>query len=153
MKRFIRAAAITALAAAAIILPATAQAAPSHQAAASVRVSRITAAYDWAVSHARGTHYRWAGTGPSYYDCSGLVMVAYEHAGISLPHSTYAMLASGKLHRVMHPEAGDLAFFGTGHVELYAYGNVTFGAHSSSDPVVGFRAWSAYWHPTMFMRV
>jgi hypothetical protein len=81
-------------------------------------------------------------------------MVAYEHAGIRLPRTTFEMLSSGKLHRVTTQEPGDLAFYGSGHVELVATGyHRTFGAHSSSAPVIGFRTWSAYWHPTMFMRV
>lgn len=113
--------------------------------------SRATTAYRWALRQA-GRHYQWGGTGNPGFDCSGLVMMAYKHAGLTLPRTTYQMLASGKLHRVAHPVKGDLAFFGSGHVELYAGGHVTFGAHSSHDPVIGFRAWSASWHPTLFLR-
>jgi hypothetical protein len=33
-----------------------------------------------------GDPYLWGGAGPNTFDCSGLVMWAYAHAGISLPH-------------------------------------------------------------------
>jgi cell wall-associated NlpC family hydrolase len=106
-------------------------------------VSRITVAYQWAVKNTAGHRYCYGGNGTSAngfgcpagtYDCSGLVAAAYAHAGIILAHNTTAMMASGKLHRVATPEAGDLAFYWSGgwvHVELYGYGHVTFGAHSS----------------------
>lgn len=97
----------------------------------------------WAESQA-GKTYVYGAAGPSHYDCSGLVMRAYAHAGISLPHNTGAMLGSGKLIRTSHPHWGDLAFFGTGHVELFDYwirgGFESFGAHSSAHPLIGWRA-------------
>jgi cell wall-associated NlpC family hydrolase len=96
----------------------------------------------WAESQA-GKHYVYGAAGPSTYDCSGLVMRAYQHAGISLPHNTGAMVGSGKLIRTSHPHWGDLAFFGSGHVELFDYwkthGFESFGAHSSSHPIIGWR--------------
>ena len=39
-------------------------------------------------SNATGCSYIWGGTGPSGYDCSGLVQAAYAQAGISLPRTT-----------------------------------------------------------------
>ncbi len=38
-----------------------------------------------------GSPYSWGAAGPSSFDCSGLVMWAFQHAGISLPHSSQAM--------------------------------------------------------------
>jgi cell wall-associated NlpC family hydrolase len=108
-------------------------------------------ALNWATANAYGHWYAWGGTGPSY-DCSGLVMVAFAHAGISLPHSTYSMLASGHLHRVYAPQRGDLAFYGSGHVELVtAWWHQTFGAHSTGQQI----GWIGWWGggPTMFFRV
>src|SRR5215467_10101735 len=66
-------------------------------------------AYEWATTQA-GHPYVWGGTGPGY-DCSGLVMMSYRHAGINLPRTTYAMLASPLLVRVWRPRMGDLAFY------------------------------------------
>lgn len=100
----------------------------------------------------QGKWYAWGGTGPSTFDCSGLVMMAYEHAGIQLPRTTYEMLASSRLHRTYSPQPGDLAFYGSGHVELYVRAGVTFGAHQSGERI-GLAYYSGSWQPTMFFRV
>lgn len=110
-------------------------------------------ALEWAKSHARGVPYVWGGSGPGGYDCSGLVMAAYGHAvGRWLPHSTYSMLSSGMLVPARHPRPGYLAFFGSGHVELYLAPGWTFGAHHSGT-VVGPRRYNAWWHPTAYYRL
>jgi len=73
------------------------------------------------------------------YDCSGLVMEAFGHgAGIWLPHSTYTMLGSRHLpgSRCHRPGAGDLMFYGSGHVEINTvWYHQTFGAHHSGERV------------------
>jgi cell wall-associated NlpC family hydrolase len=110
-------------------------------------------ALNWAEAHALGHRYCWGGSGPSCYDCSGLVMRSFAHAGIALPHSTYALPGSRHLHRVYDPRRGDLAFFGSGHVEFVTiWSHTTFGAHHSGT-TVGWRSWSGYYHPTMYFRV
>lgn len=96
--------------------------------------------------------YVWADAGPGGYDCSGLVMAAYRAAGISLPHNTVAMLDSGKLIPTSHPVTGSLAFYGTGHVEIYVRPGWTFGAQEPGT-VVGYHQYNSFWHPTMFFRV
>jgi cell wall-associated NlpC family hydrolase len=102
----------------------------------------------------RGKPYLWGGTGPQGFDCSGLVDAAYRATGISLPRTTYGMLGSWRLVRVSksHARRGDLAFFGTGHVEIYDRGNWTFGA-ADSGSLIGFHKMNAFWHPTMYFRV
>ncbi len=107
-------------------------------------------AYAWAASQT-GAPYVYGGTGPGY-DCSGLVMMAYRHAGIDLPRTTTAMLASPKLIRVIHPQMGDLAFYGTGHVELFRRWGYTFGAHDTGS-TVGIIRYGLGWVPTAFYRV
>ncbi len=125
-------------------------------AVAATRASKHTlrlAAYDYAVKQ-RGKWYCWGGTGPSCYDCSGLVYAAYRHVHVWLGRSTYDMLRSGRLIRISHAQArrGDLAFYGTGHVELFDRANITFGAHSSGTRI-GYAWANAYWHPTAYYRV
>jgi cell wall-associated NlpC family hydrolase len=108
---------------------------------------------NWAITQA-GHWYCWGGSG-GCYDCSGLVMAAYAHAGISLPHSTYSMLSSGKLRWVPRSLArrGDLAFYGSGHVELLTrWPGMTFGAETFGTQV-GWHKWNIWWHPTAFYRV
>jgi cell wall-associated NlpC family hydrolase len=101
-----------------------------------------------------GKPYIWGGTGPHGYDCSGLVYASFRSRGIKLPRTTTGMLDSWHLVRIRKSQAhrGDLAFFGTGHVELYDHGAWTYGAqHSGTD--IGFHKMNSYWHPTMYFRV
>jgi len=114
------------------------------------RVPSRLRAYRWAARQA-GHPYSWGGTGPGY-DCSGLVMMAYRHAGIRLPRTTGGMLASRLLVRVIHPRMGDLAFYGSGHVELFRRWGYTFGAHDPGT-LVGLIRYGWGWRPTAFYRV
>jgi peptidoglycan DL-endopeptidase CwlO len=113
--------------------------------------SQRLAALRWAERQA-GKWYCFGGTG-GCFDCSGLVMEAYAHAGIGIPRTTYGMLASLKLHRIAasQRQRGDLAFYGSGHVELVT-ANGTFGA-AAPGTQVGWHHPSAWWHPTMYFRV
>lgn len=123
------------------------------QAAPMTSIQRGNAALNWAESHAYGHPYIWAGTGPYGFDCSGLVVAAFAHEGITLPHNTVQMLYSGKLVRTYHPRRGDLAFFGTGHVEFVTnWWHTTFGAHDSGSRI-GWIRWGGYWAPTSYWRV
>ena len=59
---------------------------------------RASGAGAQAVAYAKtklGLPYVWGAVGPRAYDCSGLVMDAYAHAGISLPHHTYEQMQIG----------------------------------------------------------
>jgi cell wall-associated NlpC family hydrolase len=107
-------------------------------------------AYYWALSQ-RGHPYVYGGTGPGY-DCSGLVMMAYRHVGIDLPRTTFEMLDSPLLVRTYHPQIGDLAFYGTGHVELFRKWGYTYGAHDSGT-VVSLIRYGWGWKPTAYFRV
>jgi cell wall-associated NlpC family hydrolase len=152
--------------AAAILAPAaavTVAAAPAAQAsvsrpAAANGGSRVgNAALNWAERHATGCWYSYGGSSCSPgYDCSGLVMEAFGHgAGIWLPHSTYAMLASPHLHRIPLSQArrGDLMFYGSGHVEINTiWHHQTFGAHDRGQRV-GWATWGPWWYPTAAYRV
>lgn len=70
-----------------------------------------------------GKPYQWAGAGPDSFDCSGLVMRAWEQAGIDFPHlaqDQYDLTARLPLSDLI---PGDLVFFGTPddvyHVGIY----------------------------------
>ena len=125
----------------------------SQAASAGSRTPR-GAAYVWAYHHAAGHWYCWGGTGPGCFDCSGVVVAGYARQGIRFGRSTTAMLGSGRLVRESMRQArrGDLAFYGTGHVEFFVRPGHTFGAlHSGTR--VGWHRWNAWWHPTMFFHV
>jgi peptidoglycan DL-endopeptidase CwlO len=123
----------------------------ARSAAAKAALPARLRAFYWARTQ-YGKPYIWGGTGPGGYDCSGLVMMAYRHVGINLPRTTYQMLSSWHLVRVSVPQKGDLAFYGSGHVELYAHGNLTFGAHAPGQ-IIGWIAFGPWWHPTAYYRV
>jgi cell wall-associated NlpC family hydrolase len=122
----------------------------SSPASASTRPARVKA-LRWA-EHRAGRSYCYGGTGPCF-DCSGLVMKAYKHAGIRLPRTTTGMLGSSKLRRIKakNRKRGDLAFYGSGHVELVT-NRGTFGAATYGEPV-GWHHPNAWWHPTAYYRV
>ncbi len=67
-----------------------------------------------------GVPYRYGGMSPrSGFDCSGLVAFEYRHFGIALPHYPGGQITAGRRVRRPSLRAGDLVFFGLGHVGLY----------------------------------
>jgi hypothetical protein len=113
-------------------------------------------ALNWAERHATGHGYCFGGTGPSCWDCSGLVMTAFRYgAGISLPRTTWAMPGSPRLHWIPLADArrGDILFYGPGHVELdTVWPHVSFGAHDPGS-AIGWIRWGPWWAPTAAYRV
>ena len=100
--------------------------------------------------------YIWGGTGPYGFDCSGLVYAAYKAIGISIPRTTYSMLdaAGSILIRVAHPVRGDLAFYGSGHVELWWKPDWTYGAEKPGTSVGYHRYWpGTSWAPTEYFEI
>jgi cell wall-associated NlpC family hydrolase len=78
--------------------------------------------------HSGAKPYVWGGVGPVGYDCSGLVMMAYEAAGISLTRTTFQQIYAGTpVYSFSDLMPGDLLFTpgsdGTaadpGHVGMY----------------------------------
>jgi peptidoglycan DL-endopeptidase CwlO len=69
----------------------------------------------------RGDPYVWAAAGPSSFDCSGLVVWAFEQVGITLPHFTGDLWNSGVHISRDDLEPGDLVFFypDISHVGIY----------------------------------
>ncbi len=55
---------------------------------------RAGAAVSYAMSQV-GDAYVYGASGPSAYDCSGLTMMAWAQAGVSLPHSSSGQMGSG----------------------------------------------------------
>jgi peptidoglycan DL-endopeptidase CwlO len=68
-----------------------------------------------------GKPYYWGAAGPSSYDCSGLTMASWAHAGLSLPHSAAEQYNYGRHVPLSALLPGDLIFFyqPIGHVTIY----------------------------------
>ncbi len=67
-----------------------------------------------------GKPYQWGATGPSSYDCSGLVMAAWAYAGVTIPRDTYEQWAGLPHIPVSQMQPGDLIIYnGEGHVAIY----------------------------------
>lgn len=59
-----------------------------------------------------GKPYVWGATGPNAYDCSGLMLRAYESAGITLPRVARQQYWAGAQLPVRQAQPGDLLFWG-----------------------------------------
>jgi cell wall-associated NlpC family hydrolase len=93
----------------------------SERVPASVPVSgRAAAAVNYAMAQV-GDAYVYGATGPDAFDCSGLTMMAWAQAGVSLPHSSSAQYSSGPHVAASQLQPGDLVFYYNpiSHVGIY----------------------------------
>jgi cell wall-associated NlpC family hydrolase len=93
-----------------------------------------------------GKRYRYGGTGPNSFDCSGMVRYVYAHVGVRLPHSSSAMRKQVRRISRSSVRPGDLVFVGSHggvyHVAIYAGRGYWYEA---SNPRIGIgkhKAWS-----------
>lgn len=73
----------------------------------------------------QGVPYRWGGTSPSGFDCSGFVQYVYRSVGINLPRVTYTQQNMGVPVSLNQLQPGDLIFRGnpSHHVGIYIGNN------------------------------
>jgi peptidoglycan DL-endopeptidase CwlO len=84
-----------------------------------------------------GAPYVWGATGPSAFDCSGLVDWAYRSVGVSLPRTSQEQSDFGIPVSKNALRPGDLVFFYTPvqHVGMYIGGGKVVNAQRPGTPV------------------
>ncbi|NDU77556.1 glycoside hydrolase [Actinomadura sp. DSM 109109] len=115
--------------------PAAAPAAKTTAKQARIAKQRKRAAY--AVKYAAkqiGDPYRYGGTGPGSWDCSGLAGGAWRKAGVKLPRTTQ------QIYKAVHKKVswkgavkGDLLFFYGGRTHMGVYAGHGYMIHAPSS--------------------
>lgn len=101
-----------------------------------------------------GKPYVWGATGPSAYDCSGLVMAAAKKLGVDLPR--YSGSQFNATVPVSHPQPGDLVFFGHGgsaHVGGYMGKDTYYSAQSPSAGIGVGKISAVHEGPVSYRRI
>ena len=84
-----------------------------------------------------GSPYSWGGSGPNQFDCSGLVMWAFQQAGISLPHSSQALARGGQPVEMSQMQPGDVVnyYSDASHSAIYIGDGMMVHASTYGTPV------------------
>ena len=106
--------------------PSSSVQAPAWATSSGASASQGDVAASWALSQV-GKPYLWGGAGPGAFDCSGLTMQAWSHAGVPLLHWTGYQWIEGPHVPLDQLQRGDLVFYATDtsdpatihHVGLY----------------------------------
>jgi cell wall-associated NlpC family hydrolase len=87
-----------------------------------------------------GKAYVSGGTGPSSYDCSGLVQAAYRQVGVDLPRISQDQSRAGTSVSLSNLQPGDILYWGSKgsayHVAIYVGGGNFVGAQNSRTGIV-----------------
>ena len=84
-----------------------------------------------------GDPYVWGGSGPNQFDCSGLVMWAFQQAGIFLPHSSQALANGGQAVSMDQMQPGDVVnyYSDASHSAIYIGDGMMVHASTFGQPV------------------
>lgn len=99
----------------------------------------------------RGEPYRFGGTAPGGFDCSGLVQYAYAQAGFDVPRTAQRQYESIRRLYLHQLNPGDLVFFRTrgrnfvSHVGIYVGDDQFVHALNRELPVHTARLDDPYW--------
>ena len=104
-----------------------------------------------------GTPYQYGGTTSKGLDCSGLINLAFNSAGLKLPRSSYDIANVGRELKVKDVRKGDLLFFITGsdkkisHVGIVTErksNNMILFVHAPNNGVREDNLFTAYYQKT-----
>ena len=86
-----------------------------------------------------GSNYKLGAVGPSAYDCSGLMVTAWQQVGVGLPRTSGQQYLATIHINLKDIQPGDLVFFGKAgsrHVAIYVGNNLVIDAASKERGVV-----------------
>jgi len=98
-----------------------------------------------------GSAYRWGGSSPAGFDCTGFVMWVYGQFGVVLPHNEAGQLASGPRVSADDLQPGDVLVFantyrrGLSHVGIYIGDGQFVHAIDERHGVQISSLWDSYW--------
>ncbi len=97
-----------------------------------------------------GVAYRYGGTDPQGFDCSGLIQYSFSHADVKLPRTSQDIFRSSQLISPKEIQPGDLVFFAisknkVSHVGIYDVQNRFIHAPSSGKGVSYADLGTPYW--------
>jgi len=109
--------------------------------------SRASTILDYAESFI-GVPYRYGGTTPKGFDCSGYVQYVFGHFGVKLPRTAGEQYHSGQKINVNDAKPGDIVAFRSGgaisHTGIYL-GSSNFISSTSSKGVMVASIYGPYW--------
>ncbi len=123
-------------------------AAPDNSAAPGAEVADFAEQYV-------GSPYRWGGTSPAGFDCTGFVLYVYSQFGVALPHNEAGQLASGPSVSPDDLQPGDVLVFantyraGLSHTGIYIGDGQFVHAADERHGVVVSALWDSYWGPRL----
>ncbi|HEU4947229.1 MAG TPA: NlpC/P60 family protein [Kribbella sp.] len=96
----------------------------------------------------KGVPYRYGGTTPRGFDCSGYTGYVYKKAGKKIPRTSRQQYAATKHLSRAAAKPGDLVFFKSGsgsvyHVGIYAGGNMLWHSSRPGRPVAKAKIWTS----------
>lgn len=80
-----------------------------------------------------GTPYKWGGTTPAGFDCSGFVQHVYAHFGVKIPRMPADMAAISTKVDLKNVKPGDLVYFKGSNISSGEIGHVALVISSSGD--------------------
>lgn len=99
------------------------------------------------VAAQKGDWYQWGATGPSRFDCSGLMMYSFKRVGKSIPRTTNDQYARATKINAANRKPGDLVFLYSGtneyHVMMYAGNGYVWHAPGRGKQVRKEKLWTS----------